>query len=585
MPRSYRFGFAPLILAPILTFSAMCLYQTIKHLFDPEIGIWSSHLHTNLFVTLLVSLGAFFLFKYLEMKSLLAAIADSSGDAIIGISLEGKVLAWNRGAARIFGYSADEMIGKNISALVPADRPDDAVNVRKKIERSERLDRYETVRLRKDGTQIDVSLSVSPILNGSGRIIGASSVVRDITDKKRTEAALCESRERLAHAQAFSLTMVGHLGLDGRWLKAPVSFCEILGYSVEEMLELPFEAVTYPGDFDLERDYCSGLIAGKIKSVDFEKRCVTRRGEIVWVYVDYSTVTDSENRPVYFLVYLRDITKRKTAEEEVQRYHTHLEELVNSRTQALTEANDQLRKEITERRRAEKSLQESSEKLKFFAYSIVHDLKSPSVGIHGLTRRLHDCYGDVLDSRGKMYCEQILKASGHVAELIEKINIFIATKEAPLAIECINTKELLASLKNEFSERLCAHGIKWVEPETSVEIKADRTCILRVLRNFVDNALKYGGRNLSEIRLECSETKKFYILSVSDDGGSLETEDYEKLFELFQRTSSSRGVTGSGLGLAIVKETAERHRGLVWVEPEADCGKTFYLSISKELSH
>lgn len=583
MPRTYRFGVAPLILAPIITFAAMYAYQEIKHIFLPGIDIWDSHLYTNLFVTSVVGIGAFFLFKYLEMKSLLVAIADSSGDAIIGLSLDGKVLAWNRGAARIFGYSADEMIGRSIMTIVPPDKPDDALNVLKKIEQFERVDRYETVRVRKDGTRVDVSLSVSPVLNGSGRVIGASSIVRDITDRKRTEAALCESRERLAHAQAFSLTMEGRLGLDGRWLKAPRSFCDLLGYSVEEMLEMPFEAITHPADYHLERNYCSGLIEGKIKSVDFEKRCITRDGSTIWVYLDYSTVTNSDNLPIYFLVYLRDITKRKSAEEEVKRYQVHLEELVASRTRALTEANDQLRKEISERQRAEKSLQESSEKLKFFAYSIVHDLKSPSIGIHGLTRRLRDCYEDVLDDRGKMYCEQILKASGHVAELIEKINLFIATKEAPLAIECIETGELLASLKNEFSDRLSAHGVKWIEQGGTIKIQADRLCILRVLRNFVDNALKYGGNNLGEIRLECSETKKFYILSVTDDGGSLETEDYEKLFELFQRTSSSKGITGSGLGLAIVKETAERHRGLVWVEPDAKRGKTFYLSISKEL--
>ena len=238
---------------------------------------------------------------------------------------------------------------------------------------------------------------------------------------------------------------------------------------------------------------------------------------------------------------------------------------------------------IAERREAEVALRQSSEQLKFFAYSVMHDLKSPAIGIHGLTELLYNHYKDTLDERGKKYCHQILKASVHVAALIEKINVYIATKEASLKIEKIKFKEILQTLREEFSSRLATRQIEWLEPETMIEIKADKLSLLRVFRNVVDNALKYGGKDLSEIKIEYRESRGAHTFSVSDNGVGIEGEDYEKIFALFQRDAKSKGVEGAGLGLAIVREIAEQHRGKVWIEPGKERGTTFHISLPKDL--
>jgi PAS domain S-box-containing protein len=239
--------------------------------------------------------------------------------------------------------------------------------------------------------------------------------------------------------------------------------------------------------------------------------------------------------------------------------------------------------DATERKRAQQALRESFEKLKFFAYSVIHDLKSPTIGIYGLTELLHKHYKDVLDERGKSYCDQILKASVHVAALIEKINVYIATKESPLTIEKINIKDILQIVRDEFSPRLAVRQIKWLEPEAMVEIKADQLSILRVFRNFVDNALKYGSEDLSEIRIGYEESEGFHTLSVSDDGAGVRKGDHEKIFAAFRRGETHETVEGAGLGLAIVTEVAERHRGRVWTETRGDRWTTFYISIAKHL--
>ena len=239
--------------------------------------------------------------------------------------------------------------------------------------------------------------------------------------------------------------------------------------------------------------------------------------------------------------------------------------------------------DVTERVEMEEALQKSSKKIKLFAYSVSHDLKGPSVGIYGLTKRLHKHYGDILDEKGKNYCDQILEASEEIAALVEKINVYISTKEAPPTIERVKLKDILLMVRDEFSPRLSVRQIKWLEPAYLPEIKADRLSVLRVVRNLVDNAFKYGGDDLSEITIEYEESDKFHILSVRDNGIGIRKEDFTKIFGAFQRTQTSRGIEGTGLGLAIVKEIAEQHSGQVWVEPGPDKGTNFYLSISKEL--
>jgi PAS domain S-box-containing protein len=239
--------------------------------------------------------------------------------------------------------------------------------------------------------------------------------------------------------------------------------------------------------------------------------------------------------------------------------------------------------DITDRKEMEEALERSAEKIKRFAYSVSHDLKSPAAAIYGLTKRLHERYGDSLDEKGRRYCGQILKASLHVGALIEKINAYIEAKEAPLSAEEIDVREILQIIKDEFSPRLTIRQITWLEPEIIPAIKADKLSMLRVFRNFVDNALKYGGEDLSEISIGYQGNDSFHIFSVSDNGEGIRGGDYDSLFTAFRRDVTSKAVEGAGLGLAIVSEIAERHKGTVWGEPGKDQGATFFISVSRDL--
>jgi len=230
-----------------------------------------------------------------------------------------------------------------------------------------------------------------------------------------------------------------------------------------------------------------------------------------------------------------------------------------------------------------KTLNEKQDMIKFFAYSISHDLKSPAIGIHGLSRRLQEKYAPILDERGKAYCTQILKAAEQMVDLVEKVNAYIITKEVPSHFEKIKVKEITEEVRGEFYSKLKEHQIRWTEPDSLPEIIADRLSLSRVLRNFVDNALKYGGEDMRELKIGYEEDEVCHILSFSDDGVGIKSGDNEKIFEQFQRDDTSHRTAGSGLGLAIVKEIAEIHSGQAWVDNNATKGVKFYISISKDL--
>jgi len=167
-------------------------------------------------------------------------------------------------------------------------------------------------------------------------------------------------------------------------------------------------------------------------------------------------------------------------------------------------------------------------------------------------------------------------------KLVDQINAYIAAKEAPLYFDLHNAGEVLGEVRDEFSEELKRRGIAWNAPADLPTIMVEKTSLLRILRNLIGNALKHGGADMREIRIEYQEDEKHHILKISDDGVRLSKEDSEKIFQPFYRHARSKGIEGTGLGLAIVKELVERHGGSVWIDPK-EKGTTFCVSFAKSL--
>src|SRR6202030_1222441 len=139
-----------------------------------------------------------------QATGLLAAVVESSHDAIVSKNLNGVITSWNKGAERLFGYAAEEAVGQNITMIIPPERRQEERTIVEQLARGERVDYFETVRMRKDGSLLDVSLTISPMKDASGRVVGASKLARDITERTRGEEALRQAQTDLAHANRLT---------------------------------------------------------------------------------------------------------------------------------------------------------------------------------------------------------------------------------------------------------------------------------------------------------------------------------------------------------------------------------------------
>ena len=169
-----------------------------------------------------------------EVQSRLAAIVESSDDAIVSKDLEGIITSWNKSAERVFGYTANEAIGQSIMLIIPSDRKDEERDILARIRSGERIDHFETVRRRKDGSLLDVSVTISPVRNSSGEVIGASKVARDITAQKRTEQALRESKQLYQAATDASPVMIWLAGTDSLCYYFNKGWLEFVGRTLEQ---------------------------------------------------------------------------------------------------------------------------------------------------------------------------------------------------------------------------------------------------------------------------------------------------------------------------------------------------------------
>jgi PAS domain S-box-containing protein len=433
----------------------------------------------------------------------LAAVVRSSHDAIAAKDLNGIITDWNQSAERIFGYKAKEIIGKSVLTLIPKDRQSEETKILRKIRRGKSIDHYRTVRRRKDGRLIDVSLTISPIKDAKGKIVGVSKVARDITNEKQNERRLAE-QARLLNLSNEAILVRDSEDRITYWNRGAE---EIYGYSQEEALG----KVSHW----LLRTERPKPLAEIFKELRREGRW---SGELVHrrkdgrkiVVVSNWVVDEGKGRRRSVLESNSDITPRKHAEVALQRSRDMLEKLVQQRTKALRFANSELENEIRRRKGMEGQILEIS------------DREQERLG-----QELHDGLCQQLTAIAFIARATTLRLKDHrVADPgeLDKITALInqSVTDARNIAHGLHKEEIdAASFENalrELAERKIWNTRCRFVCDGELGIEDDRVAseIFRILREGVLNANKHARAR--EIVLEACRRKRELIFSVTDDG-------------------------------------------------------------------
>ena len=492
-----------------------------------------------------------------ETNARLAAIVESSNDAIIGKRLDGIVTSWNKGAERIFGYSLEEMIGKPGSVLIPADRHNEEKEIIERLKRDKRIEHHETVRRRKDGKEIDVSLTISPIRDIEGRIIGASKIARDITERKRVEAALRESETRFRVMADTAPVLIWMSGPDASCTFVNKSWLKFTGRTLEHELGNGWFENVHPED----RQRCLEIHRSAIdarKEFKMEYRLRRADGEYLWVLDNGLPRYESEGTFAGYIGSCMDISEDKRVADEIRRLNVELEQRVFERTA---------------------QLEASNKELESFSYSVSHDLRAPLRSIDGFSLALLEDCADKLDAKGKDYLRRVRDATQRMARLIDDLlNLARVTREG-MRRERVDlsalARSISADLKKTQPDRKVAFAIA-----DGVVANGDAHLLRVALENLLGNAWKFTSkRPRTRIEFGVAKQNGTPAYFVRDDGAGFDMVYAGKLFGPFQRLHSPQEFEGTGIGLATVKRVIRRHGGRVWAESAVGQGATFYFTL------
>ena len=499
---------------------------------------------------------------------LLASIIESSDDAIIGKDVDGIVTSWNRAAERLFGYSAEEAIGRPIAVLAPPDRADEMPAILAHIRRGERVEHFDTVRRGKDGRLVPISLTVSPIHDEDGRIVGASKIARDISERKRAEEALREEKTRL-HTTLVSIgDAVIVTDAEGRIsLMNPVAQAltgwkeEATGRPLDEVFRIINEETREPVEHPVARVLRDGTVVGLANHTLLIARDGTERP------IDDSAapIRDEAGNIGGVVLAFRDVADHRRWEEalrqsevEMRRLNAELERRVARRTAQLEAANKEL---------------------EAFSYSVAHDLRAPLRAIEGFSRILLDKYPDRLDDPGKDYLERVGAAAKRLEQLIgDLLNLSRLTRSEMRQVK-VDLSALAEAVAAELRQREPQRRVEFVIAREVVAC-GDARLLRFVLDNLLGNAWKFTGtREDGPDRVRCGPDQRPDDVLRARQRRGFDMAYVEKLFRPFQRLHTEREFPGTGIGLASVKRVVGRHGGRVWAEGAVDRGATFYFTL------
>jgi PAS domain S-box-containing protein len=478
-----------------------------------------------------------------EAQSLLAAIVASSEDAIISKTLEGRITSWNKGAERLFGYSAHEAIGQSIMMLIPPDQRDQELTILDHIRKGERVDHLEVVRVTKSGERRDISVTVSPVHDRHGHIIGASKTARDITERKAAAEKLQRSEDDRASADMKLreshdvLALAMRAGRMGAWSR------DLTLDTVWWSPELATLFGLSPDDQDFSRFRLFDLV-----SPEDQERLPVAIQEAVANRVDYTLQFRFRHASTREWRWM-EVRGKATYDEAGQPRMLH-----------------GLGIDITEQRRAVEALQEADRRKDDFLATLAHELRNPlapiTSGLH-IMRTAGDDHAIAGQAREIME-RQVAQMIRLVDDLLDVARI--TTGKVEMRLAPLDLAAAISDAVETTSPVITAGGqrLELTMPDEPIYVHADRTRLAQVFSNLLNNSARYSEPG-QVIRLTVAREGGMAAVRVRDEGVGIHADMLPRVFEMFRQADRTGGRSrgGLGIGLFIVRRIVEMHGGTV----------------------
>jgi PAS domain S-box-containing protein len=498
-----------------------------------------------------------------EELELLASIVNSSEDAIIGEDIDGKVISWNLGATRLYGYSPEEALGQSFWRRIPPERVDETTAMLEKRRLGERIHLRDTERLTKEGRLVHVSVTISPIRNSSGLLVGSSTIARDITEQNRIEDA--HQRSEVQYRRLFEAAKDGILILDepaGRIIDVNPFLVELLGYTKEELCGKELWEIGVFGDAAASKAAFAQLKEhGYIRYENLPLE--TRDGRQKQVEFVSNSYLAGEGCVIQCNI--RDITERKLAEESMKQANVRLE-----RTLAELKAKTVDLTAMTQQLWQTSKLATMGE----LTASIAHELNNPLAII---SLRIESLAGGVVGDAKKSHAfEVIAQELDRMGKLIA--NLLQFSRQTYHEITILDVREEVENSLELIEHYLRAQNIEVVREFAAdlPDIQADRQHLRQVFLNLVTNAsdaMPKGGRLIARIHAAESEAGvKGVSIDLIDSGAGITPEVLARIWEPFFTTKLEG--KGTGLGLAISRRAIEAHHGTLSIVSSPGKGTT-----------
>ena len=509
----------------------------------------------------------------------LAAIVQSSDDAISSKTLEGHVVSWNEGAERIYGYTAEEMKGQSEVALFPAEQRDELPRILDRVRAGEHVEQTDAVRVRKDGTRIDVSVTVSPIRDAGGRIIAASTIARDVTEQRRTE-------RRLAALQTLTDAALSHTSLDGLVRELLRGLCSALRCDVASILLLTEdgqglivrashglpdeEGIVIP----IGRGVVGGIAAERrprvindLTGAEIESPLLAARGLASLLGVPL--LVDDR---VVGVVHVATVTRRRFSEDEMR--------LMLLAADRIALAIDHAR--LFEAERAARAEAETANRMKDqFLATLSHELRTPLTSMLGWLRMLRSGRLDErMEARALETLERSTRAQAQLINDLLDVSRIVSGK-LTMELTSIDTDEVVAAAVEAVRPLAEAKSVVLAHQRAvrQAVVQGDPGRLEQVVWNLVSNAIKFTPEG-GHVSVDVSAGDSEVTIAVADTGKGIAPELLPEIFERFRQGAATRTQGGLGLGLAIVRHLVDLHGGRVAAQSEGiGQGATFLVQL------